>query len=259
MLTQIDLDEVPAWVTSIMEPTLWWVGVALFGVMALYFFKRYQQRKGEPGATFLAGLLVFSLGYGIGRLLENIRKYHMIEERNDIFYGWIGLADPISGTNLIIRTLYYVFCWIAIAFFMYHLETLIFQKKTHYIFTVAAIGEGIVSIAQYYTFDDVSLVVIAVLSTIGCFVAGLTPIALYFRMGLKSTGIIRRSCLLATVGMTLFVIGVMTDLPEAQLVIYLTNGVPLSPWLTSVLAPISLMLGVVLLTVSFRMMFADLF
>ena len=69
----------------------------------------------------------------------------------DIVEGWIGKGSIISGSELYWRIGYYIFSWLAIANFYYITEKNIFQRKTKYIFMYSAVGEGIVSIALYFT------------------------------------------------------------------------------------------------------------
>ena len=119
----------------------------------------------------------------------------------DIVEGWIGKGSIISGSELYWRIGYYIFSWLAIANFYYITEKNIFQRKTKYIFMYSAVGEGIVSIALYFTTSTTHFV-LQIFATIGFFLCGVAPIILYLVIAIKSTGIIRKLSFLRNIWVT---------------------------------------------------------
>ncbi len=173
----------------------------------------------------------------------------------DIVEGWIGKGSIISGSELYWRIGYYIFSWLAIANFYYITEKNIFQRKTKYIFMYSAVGEGIVSIALYFTTIRTHFV-LQIFATIGFFLCGVAPIILYLVIAIKSTGIIRKSSFLVTFGLLFLVLGVLCLLPESQYVVWTVTGQLLDAWFVAVVGPLCLLTGLILLLYGYIKMFS---
>jgi hypothetical protein len=249
-------DDLPNWVVDYFEPTLFWISVGLLVIVTLIFYKQYKNNT--AGKEFIFGLLVFSSCFMVARTIENYRLFYMAEDRQNIFKGWIGLGPEIAGLELVFRVLYYVFSWISIATFYYVTEKHVFKGKTKFTFMVSSIFEGIVSIALYFTEGDMRNL-FQIFATIGFLLCAVAPILLYFNMSLKSTGVVRQSCILATLGLALFVAGVMASLPEASYITWWVTGEFLDAYLIAVFAPIAMMIGGFLLVIGYNKMFSGLF
>jgi MFS family permease len=248
-------EELPDWIYRL-EPILFWITVAIgFGVVGILF---NHYKKTEVGKPFAFGLVTFSLMFTIARAIENIRKFYIADNRLDIVNGWLGLSDPISGLNLILRIMYYGFSWFSIATFYYESEKYVFQKKTKFIFMISAVLEGAFSIALYFTTGSVQLI-FQILATIGFFFCGVAPIIIYLLMAKISSGVLRQSAAIVALGLTFFVVGVMTELPEGSFVSFLVTGQILDAYLIAFVAPICMMLGFLVLLIGFRKMFSSLF
>jgi hypothetical protein len=194
----------------------------------------------------------------IARIIENVRKFYISTNRTDIVNWWIGQGPAITGLNLWLRVLYYIFSWFSIALFFYLTEKHVFQGKTKFIFAFSSIFEGIVSLALYFTNGNVRIF-FQILATIGFFFCGISPSIIYLIMAVKSTGIIKQSATLATIGLILFVIAVMAELPESMYVAYLVTGAILDAWLIALVSPIAMLCGLTFLVIGYKKMFSGLY
>ena len=77
-------------------------------------------------------------------------------------------------------------------------------------------------------------------------------------MGRKNTGVIRQSCMIVSIGLALFVVSVLADLPESTYITDLVGGLPLPVWITSIVSPIFLFSGLLTMTIGFKKMFTKL-
>lgn len=256
MFAQTLYEDLPDVLVNTVEPVLWWIAVLLCVGIAIFFFDHY--RKAEAGKPFSMGLLVFILFFAIARAIENFRKFYMADHQINIGRWWAGIGPALVGTELVLRVLYYIFTWTAIAIFYHSTEKYVFQNKTKFLFMYSAIAEGIVSIALYFTTGSIQHFVL-VFAVIGFFFCGVAPIILYLLMAIKSTGIIRSSAFFATIGLTFFVVGVMAELPESHIVVYLVTGVFLDAWLVALVAPICMIVGLTLMLIGYRKMFSGLY
>lgn len=242
----------------LMEEILWWIGSIISVGLGLFFIKKIWDNKNPAANKFTAGLAIFTITYGVARIIENIRKYFIAgyENRTDIGDAWIN-STQITGLNYDLRIMYYVIAWTGIATFYFVSEKYVFKGKYKYILTSASVIEGIVSILNYIP-DNGPHIVTTILSAVGFLVAALFPIYLYFNMGLKNTGAIRNSCFIVTIGLFFFIVSVMADLPESTYIVYLVGGTPLPVWIVSILAPIMLFAGMLGMTLGFNKMFSSL-
>jgi hypothetical protein len=242
----------------LMEQILWWIGSIIVVGLGIFFVKKIKDNKNPAANKFTAGLAIFAFTYGIARILENIRKYYVAgyDNRTDIGDAWINLTQ-ITGLNYNLRILYYVIAWTGIATFYFVSEKYVFKGKYKYILTIASICEGIVSVLNYIP-DNGPNIVTTILAAIGFLIAALFPIYLYFNMGLKNTGAIRKSCFIVTIGLLFFVLSVMADLPESTYIVYLVGGTPLPVWIVSIAAPIMLFTGMTGMALGFNKMFSSL-
>ncbi|MHA1819967.1 MAG: hypothetical protein ACTSU2_12885 [Promethearchaeota archaeon] len=237
---------------GIVEQIIWWMGSFIAIGLGVFFTNR--MKKYEVSSKFILGLAIFSYSYGIARIIENIRKYIISTDARDIFNAWVN-GGQITDANYILRILYYAIAWTGIAIFYFVSERYIFKTKTHYLMTLASIVEGIASILNYV--DHLTPYTIWI-SAVGYFIAAIFPIVLYLNMARVNTGVIRTSCIWVALGLLFFILGVLADLPESLYVIYITGGTELPTFITSVLAPIALFLGLVIMAISFKKMFSSL-
>jgi hypothetical protein len=239
---------------GLLEQILWWIGSFVAIGLGIMFATRMKKYK--IASKFMWGLPVFSFTYGIARVIENIRKYIVSTNPTDIYDAWVA-GDQITGLNYTLRIIYYIICWTGIATFYLVSEKYVFKGKTHYLMTVASLGEGVVSILNYIPGLTNYFIWF---SAIGFFIAAIFPIVLYLNMAKQNTGIIRNSCIMVAVGILFFVIAVMGDLPESLYIMKIATGsmTPLPVILTSVVVPISLFIGVITMAIGFRRMFTKL-
>lgn len=245
--------QLPDWVLNYFEPGLWWATSVLFFVMGVFILKKMKEN--DAAKQFMSGLISFAFLFGLARAIENIRKYFIASSRMDILEGWIGSGPLISGPNLVLRIAYYAISWTGISLFYYFAEKYVFKQK--YIFTAAAVGEGIVSILMYFGFPDNAMVILLGFASFGFLFAAVIPVILYLRLGFKNPGLLGRASFIAGIGLALFATGVMTDLPQSSFVIYLVQGAPLDPFLISIFAPILAIIGAVMIYYAYQNMFKN--
>lgn len=240
----------------LLEQSLWWLGCVIAIGLGIFFIIR--MKKSEVSSKFMLGLAIFSFTYGAARIIENIRKYIVsgYDNRTDIFDAWVS-GSQISGLNYWLRIAYYVIAWAGIAMFYYSSEKYVFRGKTKYAMTIISVVEGIVSILSYIPEDGPTLIT-TFAAAIGFFIATIFPIVLYARMAARNTGVLRKNCIVVAMGLAVFVFSVMCDLPESTYIVHLVGGIPLAVWITSILAPISLFIGMLIMTLGFSRMFSDL-
>lgn len=245
--------QLPDWVLNYFEPGLWWATSILFFVMGVFILKK--MRENDAAKQFMSGLVSFAFLFGAARVLENIRKYLIASNRMDILEGWLGLGPLIDGPNLFLRIAYYAVSWTGISLFYYFAEKYVFKQK--YVFTAAAISEGIVSILMYFGFPWEVMLLLLGLASFGFLFAAVIPVILYLRLGFKNPGILGKASFIAGIGLAFFSTGVMADLPQSSFVVYLVQGAPLDPFLISVLAPILAILGSIMIYYAYQHMFKN--
>ena len=230
-----------------MELFLWYLVVIMCILLMCIFLNHYRKQEG-PSRPFFMGLSVFMIGYGIARLIENIRRY-FIGSYDDIYDNWL-IGYQITGINLTLRFLYYFIAWSMIAFMYFNIERFIF-KKTKYLLTICSLAEGALSISIYFYFN----IIIYWASVFNFFIVGYFIPLMFLNLARKTpSGAIRNGCILIAIGMMLFVTGVMIDLPETAYFLHLLNQV--RPELIIRLgAPIILMSGLILFSLGFRSFF----
>lgn len=229
------------------EIILWYVVVTIGYTLGLSFFLQYKQRS-ELQRPFFLGLMMFALTYSTARLIENIRRYS-IGSYNDILNAWIA-GTQITGINFILRVWgYYALAWFGIAVMFFNIEHTIF-KKNRYILTMASIIEGVVSIINYYVINIIPFLVSSALF----FVVMFMPL-MFLNLARKSpAGTIRNACIILAIGITLFAIAVMIDLPEFAYFNYLM-GQEFPEAIIRIVAPIMLICGISILSIGFRKFF----
>ena len=262
MLNQIQLPshtyaDLPEWVVEYGEPILFWIAVLVGVGVVLVLFGNYR-RAVEASKPFAFGLFFFSLMFVTARAIENYRKFIIASGPQDIIEGWIGVGPTITGLNLVLRILYYVFSWTAIATFYYESEKYIFQGKTKFILMISAVLEGIFSIALYFTTGN-TRIFFQILATIGFFLCGVAPIIIYLIIGKISVGALRRPAFIVALGLTFFVIAVMAELPEGSYVVYLVNRPLVDAYLIAIVSPICMSIGFLTMLIGFKKMFSGLF
>jgi len=213
----------------------------------IVFLIQYKRRESLQRPFFL-GLSIFMLGYGIARLIENIRRYS-IGSYNDILDAW-KTGTQIVGLNFWLRILYYAIAWAMIAMFYYNIEKNIF-KKNKFLLTICALVEGVLSITIYFYFNDI----VFWASVFNFFIVGFFIPILFLNLAMKTpSGSIRNGCILISIGMLLFVLGVMIDLPESSYFMYLL-GQEVPEDLIRITTPIILIMGLLSFSIGFKTFF----
>ena len=232
--------------TDLMEVTLWYTVIGICFLMMIIFFLQWKKRDSLQKPFFL-GLVMFALFYFIARLIENVRRYS-IGSYNDVFDAWIA-GSQISGLNFVLRILYYIFSWIGLTVMFYNIEKHIF-KKNKFLLTIVSATEGTVSIINYFIFNLVTFW----LSTILFFVIMFIPL-MFFNLARKTPpGSIRRACIVVGIGIVLFAVGVMIDLPEFSYFNYLM-GQQSPEEIIRLISPIIIICALIMLNVGFRTFF----
>ncbi len=235
------------------EAIIWFVGVGIGVFLTLYFLKQIKTTEFPQAKKFFTGLCIFAASYSVARLIENIRKYFVSENLTDIVDAWQA-GTQITGLNLTLRIAYYAISWPGIAIFYFHAERYVFQNKTKFILTIASLVEGTVSILQYfYDPGSAAFQICTVIAAIGFFVAGVFPVLLFFNMARTTTGSVRKNNALVGVGLTLFIVGVMADLPETGYIMQQT----LPQLLTGIGAACFLFAGFIVMAYAFRSMYSS--
>ncbi|MFO8017391.1 MAG: hypothetical protein R6U96_02050 [Promethearchaeia archaeon] len=192
---------------ELIELVLWYFAVILCFSLMIMFLVQYKRRK-TLSRPFFLGLAIFMASYGVARLIENIRRY-FIGYYGDVFDAWVN-GDQITGLNFWLRFFYYFIAWIGIAVMYFNIEKFIF-KKNRYILTIVSILEGTVSIVNYFFFNEITYWTAVILF----FIAGFFMPLLFLNLARKTpSGPVRNGCIMISVGMLIFVIAVMIDLPE---------------------------------------------
>ncbi len=226
------------------ELALWYGAVALCFSLMIIFLIQYKKRESLSRPFFL-GLSIFMLSYGVARLIENIRRYS-IGSYNDIFEAWIA-GEQISGVNFWMRFLYYLIAWIGIAFLYFNIEKFIF-KKNKFALTILSLIEGTTSIVNYFNFNMITYwSCVIIFFGVGFFM----PI-LFLNLARKSpSGQMRNGLIMVAVGIFVFVISVMIDLPETYYFMNLFKQEAPETFIR-VSAPIMLILGLLLFSLGFK-------
>jgi len=228
------------------EISLWYITVVICFIMMIIFIIQYKKRDSLQRPFFL-GLVMFSICYTVARLIENIRRYQ-IGSYNDIFEAWVA-GDQITGLNFILRFLYYFIAWIGITIMFFNIERHIL-KNNKYFLTIVSATEGTVSIINYINFNLITFWLAAILF----FVVLFMPL-MFLNLARKTpAGSVRRASIIIAIGITLFAIGVMIDLPEFSYVNYLLGTLSLEETIRLV-APIIIITALLLLNFGFRTFF----
>ncbi|MFX1451601.1 MAG: hypothetical protein ACFFCM_12200 [Promethearchaeota archaeon] len=185
------------------EPILWFIVSAIFFMQGIYFMNKFLKSEKEA-QPFFGGVMIFMYGWGFSRLLETIRRYYV-----GYYYDIIDMNYNITGSSLILRLLYVTVSYAAIACFFYVTENKIFDKKTHSIFTISTIFQIVLSDLIYFNIPTLIPVIILF------FIIGIFPICIFFGFAISKFGEKRIPWVLLGIGMTLFVLGVAGDNPEA--------------------------------------------
>ena len=232
--------------SDIVEISFWYIAVVICFIMMIMFFIQWRKRDSLQKPFFL-GLVMFSICYTIARLLENIRRYS-VGDYNDVYNAWV-MGTQITGINFILRFLYYFIAWIGITIMFFNIEHHIF-KKNKYFLTIISATEGTVSIINYIVFNLVTFW----LATIFFFVIMFMPL-MFFNLARKTPkGKIRTACIIVAIGILLFAIGVMIDLPEFAYFNHLIGQV--SPEsIIRLVAPIIIICALLMLNLGFRTFF----
>jgi len=231
--------------------SIWFIIVALCFVLAGFFFRRFKTSQ-VLSRPFFLGLAIFATTYGIARILENVRKYFISTNLNDIVDSWRA-STQITGLNWDLRVLYYLIAWTGIAILFANMEKYVFQKKSKFLITVAAIVEGTASIALYVVpGGSLTFLILLGVSSVGFFVPCIALAGLFGVLAKNSPGTMRSSSIGALVGIVILFVGVLADLPEAGYI----GGASLPDWITGIAAPIILFMGILIISSSFSKMFA---
>ena len=233
-------------VDLIIEITLWYSLIGICFLMFMIFIIQWKKRDSLQKPFFL-GLAMFALFYFIARLIENVRRYS-VGSYNDVFDAWVVLSQ-ITDLNFVLRILYYIFSWIGLTVLFFNIEKHIF-KNNKFLLTIVSATEGVVSIINYYTFNLVTFW----LSTALFFVIMFIPL-LFFNLARKTPkGKIRTACIVVGMGIVLFAVGVMIDLPEFSYFNYLMGMV--SPEeIIRLVSPIIIICALIMLNLGFRTFF----
>lgn len=242
----LELVEIPLWL-GFVETPLWYLTTLICWILFVVFILQYKKRENVTRPFFL-GLSIFSLGFGLARLIETIRRYS-VGTYNDIIDSW-HLGIPIIGLNFWLRILYYAIAWASIATLYFNIEKFVFKRKK-FILTASSIAEGALSISIYFYFNQVAYWASVVLFLIcGYFI----PLLFLNLARTTPPSAIRNGCVAIAIGMLLFVTGVMIDLPEAT---YFMNALEqTAPELViRISAPILVISGLLLFSLGFKRFF----
>ncbi|HME56617.1 MAG TPA: hypothetical protein VKM55_30735 [Candidatus Lokiarchaeia archaeon] len=238
---------------DIMEITLWYSVTLICGVLFVVFILQNKKRE-KISRPFFLGFSIFLFGYGIARLCENIRRYS-IGSYNDVINAWTTVPrTQIAGNDLLLRILYYLIAWIAIAILYFNIEKYIF-KKTRYILTICSLGEGALAISIYIYFSLISYWALVVnFFFVGYFI----PILfLNLTREFGNNSAIKKGCVTIALGMLFFVTGVMVDLPESAY-FFILLGQQSPELMIRIISPILVLSGLLVLSLGFRSFFPKL-
>ncbi len=230
-----------------LEFSLWTIVVLLGFYLAFIFLRQYKSRESLQRPFFL-GIAIFAVTYSTARLIENIRRY-FIGSYNDIFNAWKA-GTQITGINFLLRVWgYYAIAWFGIAVMFYNIEHHIF-KKNRYLLTMVSAAEGVVSIINYFWLTLTGFWITTVLF----FVVMFMPL-MFLNLARKTpAGPIRNACILVAIGIVLFAVGVMIDLPEFAYFNYIM-GQESPEAIIRIIAPIMIIMGISTLGYGFKTFF----
>lgn len=220
------------------EVVLWCAASLILWIVAVFFI--YKSTKIDKEARpFIYGIAIFTMSFGIARMIETIRKYSI-----GSYYDVIESGFNITGVNLWLRIAYYIIAWAGITVLYYSFEKYVMNKKTKYILTIFSILEAILASALYFTSRNSWIFLFAVLNFL---VIGLFPIALFLYLSYKSLyKSTRIAWIIITIGFIFFALGMMGDLPEAWFFIY-----KLDQYIIRYFTPLAQIAGVILMAIGF--------
>jgi len=225
---------------------IWFIIVAFCFVLGGFFFHKYAKSQ-VLSRPFFLGIAIFAISYAVARMLENIRKYFVSTSLTDIVDSWKA-GTQINDLNWDLRVAYYVIAWMGIAILFANVEKYVFQKKSKFLITIAALVEGTASIALYVVqAGSPTFMILMVVASVGFFVPCIALASLFGILAKNSPGKMRLGCLGGLVGIVLIFVGVLADLPEAAYI----AGTALPDWITGIAAPVILFGGFLIISASF--------
>jgi hypothetical protein len=195
-----------------LEIALWFMVSVIFGIISIYFILKY--RKMEEGTrSFIFGVIIFTVGFGVSRTIETIRRYFGV----GTYYE--GLA--ITGLNLALRLLYYLILWVGIGTLYYVFEKYVMNQRTKYVLTVFSIITCCLSWTLYLT-QGASMVLNIYIACF--FIVALFPIILFAYCSKTSMNRSQQiAWLIMIIGFVFLLLGVLGDTPEA---FFITQNLP---------------------------------
>ena len=239
-------------VDLVMEPILWFMASAVFGLIAIYFIYKHT-KIGEEAKPFILGWILFIGAFTVARTIETVRRYY-IGSYYDIIEQNFTLINPL---NLVLRLSYYIIAWSAITIFYFVLEKYIMKqgmkKNTRYILTIFSALEGIFSVLLYFTAAAAwNLIIVSGLF----FVVAFFPLFLFIYIAMNSiTREQKIAWIVIMIGFLLFLAGVMLDLPETALVLEQYGGITLPVELVHYGTPLLQVAGGVLVGTGFAVIY----
>ncbi|MHA1266599.1 MAG: hypothetical protein ACTSRS_15290 [Candidatus Helarchaeota archaeon] len=232
------------------ELALWLNVSGLFLIFTLILIRKYR-RIGEEAKPFIFGIILFLMTFLIARTIETIRRHFVSGD----YYDIVNSNFQIEGINLILRLSYYIIAWTGITIFYFVFERYIMKegmkKNTRYFLTICSALEGSFSCLLYFTANAIWVQAIVFILFFG---VAFFPILFFSYVAVKSlTRRQRIAWFLNTIGLFLFIAGVMIDLPEAAMI---TQTMPLE--LVHFVPPILQAIGVLAMGIGFLAIYQEL-
>ncbi len=230
------------------EIILWIIVTIVLYQVGFSLLKRYFHGPIESKPFNFGGCQFFFV-FGTARLIETLRIYYIAFEHSIGYYDIALLNFQITGINFAMRITYFILSWSSIAIFFNIIEKHILKEmgfNTRYFFTICAIISGVTSILLYlnllWVFPIMSVVV---------FTAMFFLICTFLIFGIRSEAKLRLSFIYCGIGLLIFVIGVLSSLPEVYYVI--SELIMSNEIFWHLLAPISIIFGSILLGKGFQL------
>ncbi|MHA1147375.1 MAG: hypothetical protein ACTSR8_03950 [Promethearchaeota archaeon] len=213
---------------DIFELILWFISIAVLFVIAFVFMKDYLKIKN----TYFFYLSLFFILLIVARIFRLIVKFYI---------GEPPIGRPFEGEAFFFESLFLITMYIALFFIYFAIERNIL-KKTYFIFSILVCILCVIAIINLLFFNILLYIAIVLFIVT---IAGLPLI--FFSLGIKTSGELRKSSFFVVLGAVLAEIGLAFDIPEGY-VIWNEMGV-LS--IIKLLAPILQIAGFMLINKGF--------
>ncbi len=208
------------------EITLWFIDIIILAIIGINFLRESKEVKNFK----YVGLFFFF--FIVGRFCRLYSRFSVGYE-----YGFFAF----SGVLLNLAIGYTISTYIGLFFIYFFIEREMI-KKTHYLFSMLVVVLTVLSLFNYFIPEIMIILIPLYVVTLLSFPC------IFINIAVKGTGLVRKKAIIITIGMIIFILGVMFDIPEGAS-IWIT--VPGLPEFTKFGAPICQLSGAILIRKGF--------